>query len=77
MNIEINEMALICSGSITNRKKSEKYLKRLLRNVNKYKVPKRLIQRALNLVKKMSQQDFEREVNIFIQKTFYTNHTWN
>ena len=77
MNIEINEMALICSGSTTNRKKSEKYLKRLLRNVNKYKVPKRLIQRALNLVKKMSQQDFEREVNIFIQKTFYTNHTWN
>jgi|LakMenE18May11ns_1017448.scaffolds.fasta_scaffold9396237_1 hypothetical protein len=77
MNIEINEMALICSGSITNRKKSEKYLKRLLRNVNKYNVPKRLIQRALNLVKKMSQQDFEREVNIFIQETFYTNHTWN
>jgi hypothetical protein len=77
MNIEINEMALICSGSITNRKKSEKYLKRLLRNVNRYKVPKRLIQRALNLVKKMSQKDFEREVNIFIQKTFYTNHTWN
>ena len=77
MNIEINEMALICSGSTTNRKKSEKYLKRLLRNVNKYKVPKRLIQRALNLVKKMSQQDFEREVNIFIQKTIYTNHTWN
>jgi hypothetical protein len=77
MNIEINEMALICSGSITNRKKSEKYLKRLLRNFNKYNVPKRLIQRALNLVKKMSQQDFEREVNIFIQETFYTNHTWN
>jgi hypothetical protein len=77
MNIEINEMALICSGSISNRKKSEKYLKRLLRNVNRYKVPKRLIQRALNLVKKMSQKDFEREVNIFIQKTFYTNHTWN
>jgi hypothetical protein len=77
MNIEINEMALICSGSITNRKKSEKYLKRLLRNVNRYKVPKRLIQRALNLVKEMSQKDFEREVNIFIQKTFYSNHTWN
>ena len=77
MNIEINEMALICSGSTTNRKKSEKYLKRLLKNVNKYKVPKRLIQRALNLVKKMSQQDFEKEVNIYIQKTFYTNHTWN
>ena len=77
MNIEINEMALICSGSITNRKKSEKYLKRLLRTCNKYKVPKKLIQRALNLVKKMSQQDFEKEVNIFIQKTFYTNHTWN
>ena len=77
MNIEINEMALICSGSITNRKKSEKYLKSLLRNVNRCKVPKRLIQRALNLVKEMSQKDFEREVNIFIQKTFYTNHTWN
>jgi hypothetical protein len=77
MKIEINEMALICSGSITNRKKSEKYLKKLLRNVNKHKVPKRLIQRALNSVKKMSQKDFEREVNIYIQKNFYTNHTWN
>ena len=77
MNIEIDEMALICSGSITNRKKSELYLKKMLRNANRYKVPKKLIQRALNLVKKMSQKDFEREVNIYIQKTFYTNHTWN
>ena len=49
----------------------------MLRNANRYKVPKKLIQRALNLVKKMSQKDFEREVNIYIQKTFYTNHTWN
>jgi hypothetical protein len=77
VDIEIDEMALICSGSITNRKKSELYLKKMLRNANRYKVPKKLIQRALNLVKKMSQKDFEREVNIFIQKTFYTNHTWN
>lgn len=77
MDIEIDEMALICSGSITNRKKSELYLKKMLRNANRYKVPKKLIQRALNLVKKMSQKDFEREVNIYIQKTFYTNHTWN
>ena len=77
MDIEIDEMALICSGSITNRKKSELYLKKMLRNANRYRVPKKLIQRALNLVKKMSQKDFEREVNIFIQKTFYTNHTWN
>ena len=77
MDIEIDEMALICSGSITNRKKSELYLKKMIRNANRYKVPKKLIQRALNLVKKMSQKDFEREVNIYIQKTFYTNHTWN
>jgi hypothetical protein len=77
VDIEIDEMALICSGSITNRKKSELYLKKMLRNANRYRVPKKLIQRALNLVKKMSQKDFEREVNIFIQKTFYTNHTWN
>ena len=77
MEIEMGEMALICSGSITNRKKSELYLKKMLRNANKYEVPKRLIQKSLNLVKKMSQKDFERAVNIFIQKTFYTNHTWN
>ena len=77
MNIELDEMALICSGSIANRKKSEVYLKKMLRNANRYKVPKKLIQRALNLVKEMSQQDFEKEVNIYIQKTFYTNHTWN
>ena len=70
-------MALICSGSITNRKKSEKYLKQLLRNAGNTTIPKGLIQRSLNLVKKMSQKDFEREVNFFIQKNFYTNHTWN
>jgi AmiR/NasT family two-component response regulator len=76
MVVELDEIALICAGSMTNRKLAEKYLKRQLRSAKKSLVSKKMIQRALNLVKQMSQEEYDNAVMIFRNRTFFSNQRW-
>ena len=56
MNIELDEMALICMGSISDSKKSMNYLKKQLRNSRNKLKKKKLIKKALNLLQNMTQK---------------------
>jgi|688.fasta_scaffold1025094_1 hypothetical protein len=76
MEVELDEIALICAGSMTNKKLAEKYLKRQLRSAKKSLVSKKMIQTALNLVKKMSQEDYDNAVINFRNRTFFSNQRW-
>ena len=76
MEVELDEIALICAGSMTNKKLAEKYLKRQLRSAKKSLVSKKMIQTALNLVKKMSQEDYDNAVIHFRNRTFFSNQRW-
>jgi predicted NodU family carbamoyl transferase len=76
MEVELDEIALICAGSMTNKKLVEKYLKRQLRSAKKSLVSKKMIQTALNLVKKMSQEDYDNTVINFRNRTFFSNQRW-
>lgn len=76
MEVELDEIALICAGSMTNKKLAEKYLKRQLRSAKKSLVSKKMIQAALNLVKKMSQEDYDNAVINFRNRTFFSNQRW-
>jgi hypothetical protein len=61
---------------MTNKKLAEKYLKRQLRSAKKSLVSKKMIQNALNLVKKMSQEEYYNAVTIFRNRTFFSNQRW-
>jgi hypothetical protein len=76
MEVELDEIALICAGSMTNKKLAEKYLKRQLRSAKKSLVSKKMIQTALNLVKKMSQDEYDTAVINFRNRTFFSNQRW-
>lgn len=76
MEVELDEIALICAGSMTNKKLAEKYLKRQLRSAKKSLVSKKMIQTALNLVKKMSQDEYDNAVINFRNRTFFSNQRW-
>ena len=76
MEVELDEIALICAGSMTNKKLAEKYLKRQLRSAKKSLVSKKMVQTALNLVKKMSQEDYDNAVINFRNRTFFSNQRW-
>ena len=76
VEIELDEIALICAGSMTNKKLAEKYLKRQLRSASKSLVSKKMIQTALNLVKKMSLEEYDNAVTIFRNRTFFSNQRW-
>ena len=73
----MDEYGLICAGSLESRKKSIKWLKRQLRNARRKLDQKKQIQKALNLVTKMNDDEFRDCVNRYIRKTFYTNYDWN
>ncbi len=77
IEVELDEIALICAGSMTNKKLAEKYLKRQLRSAKKSLVSKKMIQTALNLVKKMSQEEYDNAVINFRNRTFFSNQRWD
>ncbi len=76
MELLLDEIALICAGSTTNKKDAEKYLKKQLRNPRNKLENKKIIKRALNLLQNWSQEEFEIEVMNFLIRTFHTNFVW-
>ena len=77
MNIELDEMALICMGSISDSKKSMNYLKKQLRNSRNKLKKKKLIKKALNLLQNMTQKEFEKSVQDYLSKNIRNNDCWD
>lgn len=73
----MDEYGLICAGSLESRKKSITWLKKQLRSSKRNLAQKKQIQRALNLVSKMNDDEYEECVNSYMHRTFYTNNVWN
>ena len=73
----MNEYGLICAGSLESRKKSITWLKKQLRSSKRNLVQKKQIQKALNLVLKMNDEEYIECVNSYLHRTFYTNNVWN
>ena len=76
MNIELDEMALICMGSISDSKKSMNYLKKQQRNSRNKLKKKKLIKKALNLLQNMTQKEFEKSVQDYLSKNIRNNDCW-
>ena len=72
----MNEIALMCAGSINNRRESIKWLKKQLRNAKQNLNDKKVLQKALNLARGMSDEEFIACINSYLMNTFYSNNTW-
>jgi len=67
---------LICMGSISDSKKSMNYLKKQLRNSRNKLKKKKLIKKALNLLQNMTQKEFEKSVQEYLNKNIRNNDCW-
>jgi hypothetical protein len=64
----MDEYGLICAGSLESRKKSITWLKKQLRSSKRNLAQKKQIQRALNLVLKMNDEEYQDNVDAYFDK---------
>ena len=73
----MDEIGLMCAGSLTSRQESIKWLKKQNRNAKWNLDKKKQIQKALNMAQNMTDEEYRKCVDSYMVKVFYANNIWD